>query len=302
MKFEEYSNDFDRYLLTERRVSQNTFDAYKRDIAQFHDFIKRHQYNINVISIKELKEFLKELRSQSLSVASVSRKISCLKTFFNHLEEKYGFKNHAEHLTLPKLDKKLPHFLSENLIEQLFIHAEKGTTDNERRNYVMLLLLYATGMRISELTQLSISSIDFEIGSIRIKGKGSKDRIIPIPNETQSLLRNYLQTLYPVFLNKSKQKLNDVLFPSFYDGKLKPMSRQSFWNYIKDLARKAGVSESLSPHQIRHSLATHLLHKGAHLRSIQLLLGHENLKTVQIYTHIETSHLRKIYDAKHPRS
>ncbi len=302
MKFEEYSNDFERYLLTERRVSQNTFDAYKRDILQFADFLDRNSYDILKISVKELKDFLKELRQQALSAASVSRKISCLKTFFKHLEEKYGFKNHAEHLTLPKLDKKLPHFLSEDALEKLFTHAQKGNSDNERRNYVMLLLLYATGMRISELTDLNISSIDFEVGCIKIKGKGNKERIVPLQQETQLLLRDYLHTLYPLFLNKTKQKLNDILFPSFYDGKLKPMTRQSFWSYIKDLALKAGISASLSPHQIRHSLATHLLHKGAHLRSIQLLLGHENLKTVQVYTHIETSHLRKIYDAKHPRS
>ncbi len=297
-----YISDFERYLLTEKRVSHNTFDAYKRDMSQFVEFMERHAYDMATITTKELKEFLKELRQQALSASSVSRKISCLKTFFKHLEEKYGLKNYSEHLVLPKLEKKLPQFLSEQQIETLFNHAQQASSDNDQRNYVMLYFLYATGMRISELTELRFSALDFESGFIKIKGKGGKDRLIPLPQQAQVLLGEYLQTIYPVFLTKTKGRMNDILFPTYYNNQLKPMSRQSFWGYIKDMALQAGISTALSPHQIRHSLATHLLNKGAHLRSIQLLLGHENLKTVQIYTHIETAHLRKIYDAKHPRA
>ena len=297
-----YKDDFERYLLTEKRVSANTFDAYTRDLTQFIQFLERSEYEIDMISTKELKEFLVDLRRQALSASSVSRKISCLKTFFLYLNERHGIKNHADALIFPRLEKKLPQFLSEEDIERLFACAQKETTDAYQRNYVMLYLLYATGMRVSELTTLTLNALDFESGFIKIRGKGGKDRIIPLAQEVQLLLKEYLQHILPLFINKTHGIMNKTLFPTFYNGQLKPMTRQAFWSYIKEIAGKSGITHDLSPHHIRHSLATHLLQKGAHLRSIQLMLGHENLKTVQIYTHVETSHLRKIYDAKHPRA
>ena len=167
MNLQQYIDDFERYLLTEKRVSHNTFDAYKRDLSQFTEFMTRHAYNITLITNKELKEFLKELRQQALTASSVSRKISCLKTFFKHLEEKYGLKNYSEQLILPKLEKKLPQFLNEQEIERLLTYAQTLPTDNDKRNYVMLHVLYATGMRISELTELRLSALDFESGFIK---------------------------------------------------------------------------------------------------------------------------------------
>lgn len=306
MNTHDYGVHFESYLLTEKRVAKNTCDAYRRDLAQFFDFITRHSYDLSSITSKELKEFLKELHSQGLTARSISRKISCLKSFFNYLTERHGFTNHGQALLFPKLEKNLPQFLNQDDVSKLITSARAGTSDIDIRNYVMLYLMYATGMRISELLELTAASFEFDSGYVKVAGKGGKDRLVPLPHEAQDLVKDYLENVYPKMLAKvdsyRSEKHTKSVFPTLYNGVLKSMSRQAFWAYIKELAEQAGITSPLFPHQIRHSLATHLLEKGANLRSIQLMLGHENLKTVQVYTHIETAHLRRIYDKFHPRA
>ncbi len=327
MKNVDYGTHFEAYLLTEKRVAQNTFDAYRRDLAQFFEFLQRHTLHLTTITKTELKIFLKELHDHNLSSSSISRKISCLKSFFHYLHKRYDLVNHGDSLIFPKLEKNLPQFLNEDDVKKLLIKAEqvsqavpegitragskklpavKAPSDGDRRNYVMLYTLYATGMRISELLELTVSSFDFDAGYVKVHGKGGKDRIVPLTQEAQAMIKEYLQTTYPAFLSRvtmyRSKKHTDSIFPTLYGNSLKPMSRQAFWGYVKDMAVQAGIKAPLFPHQIRHSLATHLLEKGANLRSIQLLLGHENLKTVEIYTNIGTTHLRKVYDKFHPRS
>jgi integrase/recombinase XerD len=167
----------------------------------------------------------------------------------------------------------------------------------------MLYLLYVTGMRISELTNLTVSDIQFDTGFISVRGKGGKGRLVPIPEAIVLDIKSYLNEIHPKLLGKKSEfRSSDYLFPVLYAGKLKHITRQAFWAILKKMAILACVKKSLSPHKLRHSLATHLLRKGANLRSLQLLLGHENLSTVQIYTHIDTSYLRQVYDKYHPRS
>lgn len=295
-----YKEDFERYLLTEKRVAHNTFDAYKRDIQQLYDFLERHSYQLQTITHVELKQCIHWLHEQRMSASSMTRKISAFKTLFHFLEERHGFINHARHLIIPKMEKKLPNVIAQDDIEKLFIEARKGTSDQDRRNYTMLFVLYATGMRISELISLRVNDYSATEQVIKIRGKGSKERMVPLQETAVIVLNEYLTHVFPLFSYKVK-KNNDILFPTYYNNQLKPMTRQAFWGYIKIIAAQAGI-RTISPHNMRHSLATHLLHNGAHLRSIQLLLGHEQLKTVQIYTHVETGHLRKIYDEKHPRA
>jgi len=294
---------FESYLLTERRVAQNTFDAYSRDLEQLSLFLKKRTVTFKTIEPQDLKDFLKLLKKDGLTARSMARKISCFKTFFLYLDEYFDIANPTEQLILPKLEKKLPQYLTEKEIEKLFRVADLDKTPLGVRNKVMLYLLYTSGTRISELVHLTISHIDFSNGFIMVPGKGGKERMIPLPKHMLTIVHNYLEQVFPLLTSKEGQELTtDYVFPTYYGKKLRPMTRQSFWMYLKRLSFEADIKKDLSPHKLRHSLATHLLKNGADLRSLQLLLGHEQLTTVQIYTHVETSHLRKIYDDKHPRS
>jgi len=303
---EEYRNIVDRfnaYLLTEKRVSANTFSAYKCDIEQCVMFLRSQNVASDAITIKNIKAFLHYLKKINCSARTMSRKISSLKVFFNYLHQQYGFQNVAEDLTFPKLEKRLPQHLSEDEVAMLFEVAERNRTPIGLRNKIMLYLLYVSGMRISELTHLQLSDIHFDTGLIFVQGKGGKGRMIPIPKQMNGLLKAYINTVHKSLVNKNVvTRKTEYLFPVYYGGKSKPISRQAFWIILRQLGEKTGIERSIFPHKLRHSLATHMLKNGADLRSLQLLLGHENLSTVQIYTHVETSYLRKIYDKKHPRS
>jgi len=295
---------FEAYLLTEKRVSENTFNAYKRDVHQFVDYLKTiHRIPFKKAAKKEVKAFLHHLNKEGLAARSLSRKISALKTLYTYLHTYHRWENLADELIFPKLEKRLPRYLQEDEVEKLFEVAERDTSEIGIRNKVMLYLMYVSGMRISEMVNLTVGQIQFDSNFITVSGKGGKGRMIPIPQPVMDLLKEYTETVLQVFLAKGKKKRKgNFLFPVIYGGKLKPISRQAFWTILKGLWKKTGFSRSISPHQLRHSLATHMLKNGVDLRSLQLILGHENLATVQIYTHLETGYLRKVYDKKHPRS
>lgn len=295
----EQIEQFFTYLLTEKRVSRNTFSAYRTDILQFAQFLEKKQISFVDCSLKELKEFLHILKNENISATSMARKISTLKQFYHFANQRWNSDNLAEQLTFPKIEKKLPHYLSEQDVEKLLAGSQQDTSPIGVRNRVMLYLLYVTGLRITELTQLVTSSILWDSGFLKVEGKGGKQRMVPLPEAMRISLKEYLEKYHSTLSHSRK---TDYLFPILYAGTLRPITRQAFWGILKQLCAKAGLPKSISPHQLRHSLATHLLKRGADLRSLQMLLGHENLSTVQIYTHVETSHLRKIYDKKHPRS
>lgn len=299
----DFLTHFEMYLLTEKRASKNTFAAYKKDVEQLLDFLKTIKSDLKKCTKQQLKKFLRHLKDKGVTAKSVSRKISSLKLFFNFLHERFHIVNIATSLIFPKLEKKLPVYLTEEEIRCLFEAANKGNSYKEIRNKVMLSLLYASGIRVSELVNMNIDQIHFDSGFINIVGKGGKERMIPLPQNVLSLLRYYLDTIYTKLLPKEKVMIKkQYLFPASYNGKTKPISRQLFWNVLKKMIIKAKITKNISPHSLRHSLATHLLEKGASIRSLQILLGHEQLTTVQIYTHLGSSELRKIYDKKHPRA
>lgn len=275
------------------------------DILQFTEFLKSKEItNPNLIQSKDVKLFLQYLKEDlSLGARSMSRKISSLKVLFKFMNQIGIGENLAIDLTFPKLEKRLPNYLSEEEIEKLFELAQKDKTDVGVRNKIILFLLYVTGMRITELVSLTISNIQFDTGFISVNGKGGKGRLVPIPLSIIADIKDYLNNVHSKLLGKNRGfASSDFLFPVFYAGKIKHISRQAFWIILKKMAARSGVKSTLSPHKLRHSLATHLLKKGVNLRSLQLLLGHENLSTVQIYTHVDTGYLRKIYDKYHPRS
>lgn len=302
MRIDEAVMAFEIYLLSERRLARNTIASYLSDLNQLQNYVAKKK----IIMVKDLntpflRGYLKFLRNKlQAGPTSMSRKVSTLKSWFKFLNQRYQIDNFAAILVFPKLQKKLPNFLTEIEIEKLLDHAAKDETSLGIRNRVMLMLLYVTGMRISELTELKVQSLNFDEGLIVVNGKGDKQRIVPVLPEVLDLIRHtYLKTVYPLLLGSHH---SDYLFPSLHRDKVCSITRQSFWLILKKIAHTADISKKLSPHLLRHSLATHLLRKGANLRLLQTLLGHERLSTVQIYTHVDIDYLRGIYDNKHKRS
>ena len=293
---------FHAYLLTEKLCAANTFSAYKRDIEQFTGYLADQSIALEDVTVTHIKAYIRHLKEEiRLSARSITRKISALKVLFGYLHEHHHMHNIASDLTFPKLEKKLPDYLNEQEVRQLLMAAEHDTSPIGLRNKLIIYLLYGTGMRISELIGVKLSQLHFDTAFIDVQGKGGKARMVPVPHEILGLLKDYLETVHAVFTQNGKRP-TDYLLPIFYGGKLKAITRQAVWSMLKELCKKSGIDRSIYPHQLRHSLATHLLKGGVDLRSLQLLLGHENLATVQIYTHVETSYLRAIYDKKHPRS
>ncbi|HBS48161.1 TPA: site-specific tyrosine recombinase XerD [Candidatus Dependentiae bacterium] len=297
-----YLAHFETYLLTSKRVSQNTFLAYKQDLNQFLDFLSKKQASIESCKVSDLKEFVKTLKDAELKNKSLARKISSLKQFFIFLENQFQLPNKAENLLIPKIESTLPLYLTSDEVEKLF---EATTTDKSMkgiRNQVIIFLLYASGMRVSELINLTVDQVHFDTGFIHLVGKGNKERTVPIPLNILELLRFYLDKVHSKLIPVSVKDNQDYLFPFCREKKVKHLSRQMIFIILKDLVKKANIKKNISPHSLRHSLATHLLKNGANLRTLQTLLGHESISTVQIYTHVETSHLREVYDKKHPRA
>lgn len=292
---------FEAYLVAEKRVAENTYTAYKTDLYQFVSFLEKKEGGSFITATqKDLKDYLKHLAGACLTARTRTRKLSAIKSFYSWARDAVGIKDITIDIPFPKLERRLPHYLSEQEVEKLIEVAHENGSQLGIRNRVMLSLLYVSGMRISELTCMHVSDLHLDTSCINVSGKGGKERIVPIPQSMVVLLTTYLETIHKKLINK-KIKHVDFLFPVLYAGKVKPISRQSFWIILKKICRQAGI-KAISPHKLRHSLATHLLKKGANLRSLQLLLGHESISTVQIYTHVETDHLRKIYDKKHPRA
>lgn len=291
--------NFHAYLVTERRVAPNTFAAYKKDLEQLCEYLATQQRTLPQAQAQDLKNFIQSLVEQDITHRSISRKISCIKLFYNYAQERHGWPNHGAQLVFPVLEKRLPRFLNEEQVDTLLATAAADTSATGVRNKVMIFLLYGTGMRISELVSLTKQQIRWDLKNILVYGKGSKDRAIPLPESLEQLLRDYITKVHPTL---TKKAVTDYLFPVNYKNGFQPMSRQSFWLLLKKMALKSGSPAWISPHIIRHSFATHLLARGVNLRALQLLLGHESIDTVQVYTHVSNTFVRKVYDKKHPRS
>jgi integrase/recombinase XerD len=299
---EKYLAGFEAYLLAEKRVSHNTFSAYKSDIDQLYAFLKNTKNSTDGATSEDLKNFIRSMKRKGLGAKSLSRKISTLKLFYHYLAERHSLPNAAEALIFPKQETKLPLYLTNTEISALLEATGKDLSARGLRNRVIIYLLYASGMRVSELIHLKIDQIDFTTGFIRLLGKGNKERSIPLPGNILTLIREYLDTVYPALLPRNLSKTTNLLFPSYAKDQVKALSRQNIWIILKRLMKVANIQKDISPHSLRHSLATHLLKNGANLRALQLLLGHEQLTTVQVYTHLENSEVKKIYDLKHPRA
>ena len=303
---------FQHYLMTEKCAASNTVEAYRRDIEQFLQFLEKEcsVFTVTDLTNQHVKDFLKHLRhTMDIGPKSASRKLSALKTFANYLSKYHDLVPFTQGVQFPQLPKHLPKHLTQEQVKALLVAADEEKTVIGQRNKVMVCLLYACGFRVSELVALKSSNINFEDSCMQVSGKGGKDRVVPLPNEIIVLLKAYLEQIHSRLLGsdiKNKKAAgrrdSDYLFPVLYAGKMGHISRQAFWRIIKDIAKKSGLINSISPHVLRHSLATHMLKRGANLRVLQALLGHEKINTVQIYTHLEMTHLRELYDKYHPRA
>lgn len=295
----DYLHVFRHYLLAQRGCSANTVDAYLHDVSQWFDFLQKEGLELEQATPNSVRSFMRFLKNTNISTRSMARKISALKTFFNFVHERYDVTHCTKHIGAPKVEHKLPRFLTEAQTNELLHVATHDTSAHGMRNKTMLYLLYSTGMRASELINLKITDLHTDTGFIKVTGKGSKERLIPVPQPVMKLINDYVNAV----LNPLRAQWEfDLLFPIRYKGRLKPMTRQAWWDIVKILWYKTGNKQTISPHTLRHSLATHMLKRGADLRSLQLLLGHESIATVQLYTHVEKSHVRTVYDKKHPRS
>lgn len=294
------------YLLTEKCVATNTYEAYQRDLKQFLNFVQKKYTIVQVEQINNthVKDFLKFMRQDlDLGAKSASRKLSAIKTMANYLFKYHDVPACTQGVSFPQLPKQLPKYLTQEQMQVLFQAADKDQSLTGQRNKVMLSLLYVCGIRVSELVAMKINCINFSDACLHISGKGGKERIVPLPPELLTLLDGYLRQIHTHLIGVGKRPVyTEYLFPVLYAGKIAPITRQAFWRIIKDIAAKSGLMHSISPHVLRHSLATHLLKRGANLRHLQALLGHEKINTVQIYTHLELSELRELYDKYHVRA
>lgn len=306
MLHDTYITAFEAYLISERRLTYNTVIAYKKDIAQFSTYLASVHKDFNTVQTIDFHAFLQAIYDQRCKSRTIARKVASLKTFFSFLAEKYSIANVAASLATPKCEVTLPRYLSEAEMQNLIATAKAETGSYAQRNCLMLLFLYSTGMRISELLGLRMHDVRLDSRTVLVNGKGNKQRIVPIPEDLLPALTTYMVTLTKAYEEATiifrSTRTSDYLFPSTYTASKKPLSRQAFWQILRKLCARAGIDRDISPHQLRHSLATHLLQRGADLRSLQLLLGHETLSTMHVYTHLDTTNLRDIYNKKHLRS
>ena len=284
------------HLVVERGLSRNTIAAYGTDLRHLAGFLKRRKRDLSDVGRGDVMEFARSLRVAGRSPRSVARALVSVRTFFRFLHGE-GVLAHdpTRDLEMPRAGRTLPRFLSFDEVERL-LSAPDGSTPLGVRDGAMLEILYATGTRVTELVSLRLEGVDLDVGYVIAFGKGEKERIVPIGGRAVERTRLYLQTARPGLL-EGKSSLR--LFVNHRGG---PLTRQGFWKLLKKYGRSADIRSHLSPHVIRHSFATHLLEHGADLRSVQQMLGHADISTTQIYTHVNRERLRRIYRAFHPRA
>ncbi|MEP4148554.1 MAG: site-specific tyrosine recombinase XerD [Halioglobus sp.] len=291
--------EIERYIdamWMEKGLSDNTLSSYRRDLRQFNDWLVKHKKNTVIGTDRaELQAYLGARLQQGQSQRSTARFMSCARGFYKYLlREGRLTVDPTLDVDSPKLGRPLPKSLSESDVDKL-LEAPDLDVALEYRDRTMLEMLYACGLRVSELTGLQVNQISINQGVVRVFGKGSKERLVPMGEEALAWLQGYLAGPRTELL---KGIPSDVVFPS---KRGRQMTRQTFWYRIKIYAQRAGIKQSLSPHTLRHAFATHLLNHGADLRVVQMLLGHSDLTTTQIYTHVAKQRMQELHAQHHPR-
>ncbi len=290
--------EFIHYLDVERGLATNTLESYGRDLYQYWKYLQSGEDSVSFDSAsrKTITSYLLHLQKQGKATATIARRLAALKAFYQFLvRENYVSKDPTADLESPKLEKRLPKVLSVQEVEILLRQPDTSTPVG-LRDRSMLELLYATGIRVSELVALDLTNINLEMGYIKCRGKGSRERIVPVGSVAIKFLREFLDKGRPRLLRDEKEQ---ALFINHHGNRL---TRQGFWKIVKKYAKNAGIDRDITPHTLRHSFATHLLDNGADLRSVQEMLGHADISTTQIYTHVSQGRLKEVYARAHPRA
>jgi integrase/recombinase XerD len=284
------------HLRVEGGLSRNTIEAYRRDLAKFQSYLCQDgTIPIRDVTTETVRGFLGSLKAAQLSQVSSARCLSAVRGWLRFLrQERIIDDNPASGVAAGRRGLRLPKTLSMREVVALLEMPSQPALEDQR-DRVMLELLYATGLRVSELISVEVAQLNFEVGYLRVTGKGSKQRIVPMGELARSLIQQYMEHVRPLFL---KQRLSRFVFVTRRGG---PLTRQAFWKALRQRAKRAGIAKEISPHVLRHSFATHLLEGGADLRSVQSLLGHASIATTQIYTHVERGRLKEIHTAFFPR-
>ncbi|CEH29895.1 recombinase XerD [Aneurinibacillus migulanus] len=293
----ELITQFIHYLTVERGLAKNTLESYQRDLHAYCAYLERENFtNLNETNRMQIMGYLLHLQEQGRATATLSRNLASIRAFYQFLlREKFIDKDPSVNLESPKIEKKLPQVLSVTEVETL-LNGPDTRLPSGLRDKAMLELLYATGIRVSELVSLNLSDVNLNMGFIKCFGKGSKERIIPLGRLAIADVSRYLERGRPMLKKRGQE---EALFLNHHGRRL---SRQGFWKIIKKYAQLANSHKEITPHTLRHSFATHLLENGADLRSVQEMLGHADISTTQIYTHVTRSRLKEVYAKAHPRA
>lgn len=302
--FESATQDFIEALRIDRGASDRTIEAYRRDLLQFFSWVTSESAAgaLTEVELTHLNDFLSHLHTEKQKPASIARKVSVLRQFFKFCCLEKGLKeNPAEQLRSPLQAQRLPKFLTHDQVAALLEAADQGLDyqlENsspalQARDRALIYLLYATGLRVSELVSLTTHDIDLSLEYVKVRGKGEKERIVPFATVAGDKIRSWL--------SDHRLSLKPATDHLFINHRGFALTRQAFWKILNALALKAGIREAISPHRLRHSFATHLLQSGMNLRSLQMLLGHSDLSTTQIYAHVTPEHLKEAHKKFHPR-
>ena len=298
MTFDDAIELYLTHLKVERGLSPNTIENYGRDLFKLRDYCIKTEKIESVEEVREgnIVEFVMSLAKNRLSVRTQARNLVAIRNLFKYLlKERLLEKDPSALVTPPKIGRRLPETLTLDEVEALLNTPDKSTTLG-LRDGAMIETLYATGLRVSELVSLRTHDVDLQLGALKAFGKGRKQRIVPIGQAAREILEQYQKLSRPTIL---KDRVSDGLFVT---GRGKIMTRQGFWKILKKYTLKAGINKNISPHKLRHSFATHLLERGADLRAVQEMLGHADVSTTEIYTHITQARLRLMYSNHHPRA
>ncbi len=290
--------EFIHYLTVEKGLANNTLDSYKRDLTAFYQFIKKNYANTPIIQTNRthIMAYLINLKNNGRATTTISRNLASIRSFYQFLlRDRHILKDPSQNLESPKIDKRLPKVLTINQIDDL-LQIPDTSNSAGLRDKAMLELLYATGTRVSELVSLNVEDLNLKMGLVKCFGKGSKERIIPLGSVAIDSINTYI--------NNGRIKLlrTDTENALFLNHHGRRITRQGFWKIIKKYAKMANISTDITPHTLRHSFATHLLENGADLRSVQEMLGHADISTTQIYTHLTKAKLKEVYTRSHPRA
>jgi len=289
-------NSYLEYLSVERGLAKNTIEAYRRDLANFITFLRSKNSDINSVSTTMIISYLLQMQKSGKASSSISRACAAIRSFYQFLlKENIIKEDPTGNLDAPRLEHRLPKVLTVQEVDRLLL--QPNTRDPLGiRDRSILELMYSTGIRVSELISLHIDNVNLEAGFLRCIGKGSKERIIPVAAIALEYLKLYMSDARQKLLGGKESK---VLFVNRQGDAL---TRQSVWKIIKKYSKKAGITKMITPHTLRHSFATHLLENGADLRAVQEMLGHADISTTQIYTHLTRSRIKEVYDNTHPRA